>query len=76
MNLMMLLEMATSNDPDRAAVSARDLALTYQDLYGQAPERVTCVTATIRPSPTWDRTRPRLLSRCSPRPGPEFRSGR
>lgn len=36
MNLMMLLEMATSNDPDRAAVSAHDLALTYQEMYGRA----------------------------------------
>jgi acyl-CoA synthetase (AMP-forming)/AMP-acid ligase II len=36
MNLMMLLEMATSHDPDRAAVSAHDVALTYLEMYGRA----------------------------------------
>lgn len=36
MNLMMLLEMATSHDPERAAVSAHDMPLTYQEMYGRA----------------------------------------
>jgi acyl-CoA synthetase (AMP-forming)/AMP-acid ligase II len=36
MNLMMLLEMAMSNDGDRTALRARDAALTYRDLYSGA----------------------------------------
>jgi acyl-CoA synthetase (AMP-forming)/AMP-acid ligase II len=36
MNLMMLLEMAMSNDPDRTAISARDSTLTYADMWRRA----------------------------------------
>jgi acyl-CoA synthetase (AMP-forming)/AMP-acid ligase II len=36
MNLMMLLEMAASNDPDRTAIGARDSSMTYMDLYRRA----------------------------------------
>jgi acyl-CoA synthetase (AMP-forming)/AMP-acid ligase II len=36
MNLMLLLEMAVSNDPDRAAIGTSDNSVTYRDLYGRA----------------------------------------
>jgi acyl-CoA synthetase (AMP-forming)/AMP-acid ligase II len=36
MNLMMLLEMAASNDPDRAAIGTGNDSVTYGDLYRRA----------------------------------------
>jgi acyl-CoA synthetase (AMP-forming)/AMP-acid ligase II len=36
MNLMLLLEMAASNDPDRTAIGTSDNSVTYRDLYRRA----------------------------------------
>ena len=36
MNLMLLLEMAVSNDPDRTAIGTSDNSMTYRDVYRRA----------------------------------------